>query len=53
MRLDGGVSMFEGRVEMCRDNKYMTICDSNNWGRNEATVVCRQLNFTTGGCKSE
>ena len=38
----------EGRVEICQSGEWKTICD-NNWGENEARVVCRQLGHTTQG----
>ena len=41
-------SVGEGRVEICYDNIYRTICD-DNWDENDASVVCRQLNFTGNG----
>lgn len=46
VRLVDGISQYEGRVEVCNNNKYTTICDDGTWGVEEATVVCQQLNFT-------
>lgn len=45
VRLVGGSSMFEGRVEMCYNEVYGTICDIG-FGRPEAAVVCSKLGFS-------
>ena len=44
MRLVGGSSSFEGRVEIYYNNQWGTVC-SSGWGKDEATVVCHQLGF--------
>ena len=46
IRLVDGVIPNEGRVEICFNNLWGTICD-DSWGFAEAQVVCRQLNYTT------
>ncbi len=38
----------EGRVEICYDNVYWTICD-DYWDIDDARVICTQLNFTGTG----
>ena len=49
IRLVNGSTMYEGRVEVCVSNKYTSVCGDNEWGINEATVICKQLNFTAEG----
>ena len=49
LRLDGGTSPYNGRVEVCVNNKFTTVCDDGTWGQPEAQVVCSQLKFTTDG----
>ena len=48
IRLVGGTSELEGRVEFCNSNQWGTVCD-DAWGVPDATVVCRQLGFSTSG----
>ena len=51
IRLMGGMSPLEGRVEICQNNAYSTVCD-DLWDELEARVVCRQLNYTGPGLYS-
>lgn len=50
MRLVGGGTEAEGRVELCVSNRWGTVCD-NQWTEIPTTVLCRYLGFSdiTGG----
>ncbi len=38
----------EGRIELCDNNTYGSICD-DRWDVLDATVACRQLGYSTDG----
>ena len=48
VRLQGGRLETEGRVEICINETWSTICD-NGWSINDANVVCQQLGFLSIG----
>ena len=48
LRLAGSNIPNEGRVEICISNEWGTVCD-DFWGSADASVVCRQLGYTSQG----
>lgn len=45
-----GLTSSDGRVEVCYDNHFGTVCEEN-WTNEEATIVCSQLGFGKEGKK--
>ena len=49
IRLVGGQNMFQGKVEICSNGTWGTICASakGSWSRTHAIIACRQLGLPT------
>ena len=47
VRLLGGTAT-QGRVEICNDNVWGTVCD-NFWDTTDAEVICGQLGYSLNG----
>ena len=45
IRLVGGVSPLEGRVEVCWNKTWGTVCDGS-WEVTDGNVACKQLGFS-------
>ena len=41
--------LHRGRVEVCTDGEWASVCYDQQWGNDEATVACRQLGFSAFG----
>ncbi|KAG2493107.1 hypothetical protein HYH03_008770 [Edaphochlamys debaryana] len=48
LRLRDGPNAWSGRVELCLEGRWGTICDAG-WNWDDARVACRQLGFEAGG----
>ena len=48
IRLVGGSDQYEGRVEICVNDAWGTVCD-DFWGNVDAGVVCSQLGYGSSG----
>lgn len=48
VRLEGGFSSLNGRVEFCMDRRWGGVC-SDGFDLNDARIVCRELNYNPEG----
>ena len=48
IRVMGGSSSMEGRVEVCQNGDWGTVCD-DGWTTVDANIACRQLGFSNSG----
>lgn len=48
VRLADGVTKLEGRVEICKNHVWGTVCHTL-WNAPDARVVCRQLGLSVAG----
>ena len=46
VRLADGANFTEGRVEICFNNEWGTVCDQM-WDTTDSSVVCKQLGLAT------
>ena len=46
----GGSNQYEGRVEVCINDQWGTVCD-DFWGGPDTSVVCKQLGYSYTGSK--
>ena len=44
IRLTDGSTEYEGRVEVCINGVWGSVCD-HGWDSNDASVVCKQLGY--------
>lgn len=45
LRLAGGAFVQQGRVEICLNGVWGTVCDTN-WDTSDVYIVCKQLGYT-------
>ena len=44
-----GTYSYHGRLELCFDGIWSTVCGDSYWDNREASVVCEQLGFSPYG----
>ena len=50
VRLVKGTTLQEGRLEICIDSNWSTVCN-DDWSNRDSWVVCRQLGYNENGIK--
>ena len=48
IRVRGGSTSMNGRVEVCQNGDWGTVCD-DGWTTVDSDVACRQLGFSNSG----
>ena len=48
VRLAGGINELEGRVEICYNKIWGSVCH-NSWSTTDANVLCKQLGYQPTG----
>lgn len=48
IRLVGGSDNTEGRVELCIEGKWNSVC-GDHWGNSESYIVCSELGLVPSG----
>ena len=52
LKLVGGISENEGRLEVCFDQRWGTI-NGDGWTHVDTQVACRQLGYSTSGMQKQ
>lgn len=52
VRLMDGGNKRQGRLEVCQDGGFGSLCDVGPWTEDDASVVCRQLGYVPQEGKS-
>ena len=48
VRLRGSTSIRQGRVEICAEGRWGTVCGTS-WNSRDSAVICRQLGYPSLG----